>query len=166
MKEEENDMMEKAPAAPAPRIGGADRKVRLTLRKDEKLRHKSLVDPLFREGKSLYEFPLRLVWRMLTPEELRESFRGELPGHIGKLQMLITVPKKKRRHAVDRVLMRRRIREAYRLWRKELLADVAESASTGTLGMAFVYMHNENLPYSTIERKMRSLLKKLAKGVG
>lgn len=135
---------------------------RLTLRKEEKLRHKSLVDPLFREGKSIYEFPLRMTWRLLSPEELEGSFKGPVPERIGKLQMLVTVPKKKRRHAVDRVLMRRRIREAYRLCRKELLSGVAQLPTTGTLSMAFIYIHNENLPYATIERKMRSLLRKVA----
>ena len=135
---------------------------RLTLRKEEKLRHKSLVDPLFREGKSIYEFPLRMTWRLLSPEELEASFKGPVPERIGKLQMLITVPKKKRRHAVDRVLMRRRIREAYRLCRKELLGEVAGLPTTGTLSMAFIYIHNENLPYATIEKKMRALLRKVA----
>lgn len=137
-------------------------KERLTLRKEEKLRHKSLVDPLFREGKSLYEFPLRMTWRLLSTEELEASFKGPVPERIGKLQMLITVPKKKRRHAVDRVLMRRRIREAYRLCRRELLSDVAGLPSTGTLSMAFIYIHNENLPYATIEKKVRALLRKTA----
>lgn len=137
--------------------------VRHTLRKEEKLRHKSLVDPLFSEGHSLYDFPLRVVWRLLTPEQLTDSFKNALPERIGKLQFLITVPKKKRRHAVDRVLMRRRIREAYRLNRKELLTGVVDLPTTGSLSMAFIYIHNENLPYSTIERKMKSLLKKVAK---
>ena len=135
---------------------------RLTLRKEEKLRHKSLVDPLFREGKTAYEFPLRMTWRLLSPEELAGSFKGPLPQRIGKLQMLITVPKKKRRHAVDRVLMRRRIREAYRLCRRELLGELADNPTTGTLSMAFIYIHNDNLPYATIEKKMRALLKKMA----
>lgn len=137
--------------------------VRLTLRKEEKLRHKSLIDSLFRDGKSFYEFPLRMTWSLMTPEELASSFRGDVPMRIGKVQMLITVPKKKRRHAVDRVLMRRRIREAYRLCRKELLQDILSSPRTGSLNMAFIYIHNENLPYATIERKMKSLLKKVAK---
>lgn len=140
-------------------------KIRLTLRKDEKLRHKSLVDPLFRDGKSLYEFPLRLAWRKLTPTDLEDSFRCEVPERIGKMQMLITVPKKKRRHAVDRVLMRRRIREAYRLCRKELLQEAVSLPDTGTISMAFIYIHSENLPYSTIERKMQSLLKKVANAI-
>ena len=91
--------------------------VRLTLRKAEKLRHKSLVENLFKEGFSVYEFPLRMQVRALSEDELESSFRNGAPDGIAPLQMLVTVPKKKRRHAVDRVLMRRRIREAYRLGR-------------------------------------------------
>lgn len=135
---------------------------RLILRKAEKLRHRSLVDPLFREGNTLYEFPLRLTWRTLGGDELRQTFRDSVPEHIGPVQMLITVPKKKRRHAVDRVLMRRRIREAYRLNRLPLKDIVASSDQVKTLGLAFVYLHDKNLPYSVVENKMKILFKRLA----
>ena len=136
--------------------------VRLTLRKGEKLRHRSLVENLFKEGSSIYEFPIRLTWRAIDGETLRNTFRDHVPQPIDTLQMLITVPKKKRRHAVDRVLMRRRIREAYRLNRKEFLGDIEAEGSIRTLSMAFIYLHDKNLPYSTIERKIKLLLKKLA----
>ncbi|MDE6770782.1 MAG: ribonuclease P protein component [Muribaculaceae bacterium] len=135
---------------------------RFTLRKGEKLRHRSLVESLFREGHTLYEFPLRLTWRSLTPEELEESFRDHVPDRIDSLQMLITVPKKKRRHAVDRVLMRRRIREAYRLNRLALKEEMDSNPDVRTLGMAIIYLHDKNLPYSTIENKMKLLLNRLA----
>lgn len=136
---------------------------RFTLNKSEKLRHRTLVDTLFAKGHTLYEFPLRLSWRLLGEEELEDSFRKSVPDMIGPLQMLITVPKKKRRHAVDRVLMRRRIREAYRLHRLPLKEIVASNPEYRTLGLAFVYLHNENLPYSVIEQKMKSLLSKLCR---
>ena len=90
------------------------------------------------------------------------SFRAELPPQLGKLQMLITVPKKKRRHAVDRVLMRRRIREAYRLNRLSLKETVENIPHSGTLSLAFIYLSDTNLPYSTIEKKMRRLLSKVS----
>ncbi|MDE6338517.1 MAG: ribonuclease P protein component [Muribaculaceae bacterium] len=133
-----------------------------TLRKPEKLRHKRLVGDLFAEGNSLYDFPLRLVWRLIDEETLRSSFRAEIPPQLGELQMLITVPKKKRRHAVDRVLMRRRIREAYRLNRLPLKETVLNLPGVGTLSLAFIYLCDQNLPYSTIEKKMRRLLAKVS----
>lgn len=135
--------------------------MRYTLRKDEKLRHKRLVEDLFTEGNTLYDFPLRLTWRLVDANTLANSFRAEIPQKVGNIQMLITVPKKKRRHAVDRVLMRRRIREAYRLNRLPL-KDLAESIpNAGTLSLAFIYISDQNLPYSLIESKMKRLLLKL-----
>ncbi len=136
---------------------------RYTLKKDEKLRHKRLVDDLFANGKTLYEFPLRLTWRVIDAEELAGSFRSDIPAKVGRIQMLVTVPKKKRRRAVDRVLMRRRIREAYRLNRVPL-KDIAENIdNAGTLSLAFIYMSDKNLPYSLIEARMKRLLFKLEK---
>ncbi|MDE6444539.1 MAG: ribonuclease P protein component [Muribaculaceae bacterium] len=135
---------------------------RLTLRKGEKLRHRTLVDSLFTKGESLYEFPFRVNFRLLSREELENSFRSSPPSPIDPIQMLITVPKKKRRRAVDRVLMRRRIREAYRLNRLPL-KDLVESMPGGnTLCMAFIYIHDKNNDFSLIDRKMKSLLRKVA----
>lgn len=146
-------------------IQGENDTKRLTLRKGEKLRHRSLVDPLFREGQSLYEYPLRIAWRALSEEELDKTFRDNVPDRIDSLQMLITVPKKKRRHAVDRVLMRRRIREAYRLNRLLLKEAVERDPQLRTLSMAIIYLHDKNLPYSTIEQKLGLLFKKLMRKV-
>ncbi len=140
----------------------AEGKTRLTLRKGEKLRHRSLVDPLFREGHTLYEYPLRLTWRAIDEDDLENAFRDRIPERIDSLQILITVPKKKRRHAVDGVLMRRRIREAYCLNRLPLKRQLEASGKIRTLGMALIYLHDKNLPYSTIESKLKLLFKRLA----
>ena len=131
--------------------------------KDARLHHRSLVEGLFRLGKSFYEFPFRVTWRVLTEEELRKNFRNTVPEGIGEIQMMVTVPKKKRRHAVDRVLMRRRIREAYRLNRRELMEKVSENLDISTLSLGIVYIHDKNLAYSVLEEKMKALLLKLCK---
>ena len=75
---------------------------RYTFPKSERLRHRTLVEGLFAEGKSLYDYPLRLTWRVLSEEALAGCFRDILPSGIAPLQMMVTVPKKKRRKAVDR----------------------------------------------------------------
>lgn len=131
--------------------------------KDERLHHRSLVEGLFRKGRSFYEFPFRVTWRQLSGEQLQMNFRNVVPEGIGKLQMMVTVPKKKRRHAVDRVLMRRRIREAYRLNRLPFKAALQEVDSLRTFSLALVYVHDKNLPYNVVEEKMISLLDKLSK---
>lgn len=139
--------------------------MRYTLRKDEKLRHKRLVEDLFAEGKSLYDFPLRLTWRLIDADRLNGSFRSGIPQKVGNIQMLVTVPKKKRRHAVDRVLMRRRIREAYRLNRLPLKSVAEKLENAGTLSLAFIYISDQNLPYSLVETKMKRLLSKIMNNI-
>lgn len=140
-------------------------KERLTLRKDEKLRHKSIVESLFRNGKTLYEFPLRATWMIHDEKSLEDNFRNHVPERIGNLQMLISVPKKKRKKAIDRVLLRRRIREAYRLTRMPLKNLIKESEDIRLLSVAFVYLDTKNADYAVIEKKMKSLLRKISSAI-
>ena len=118
------------------------------LNKDEKLCSRTAVDLLFDEGKSLMAFPLRAAYRLRQP--------GEHP-----VQFLISIPKKRIRRAVHRVTLRRRVREAYRLTRRELL--VPELARTGWgVDIAFVYLDNHPAPYQVIHEKITSLLQRIA----
>lgn len=118
------------------------------LKKDEKLCSRTAVDLLFGEGKSLMAFPLRAAYR-LRP-------RGEHP-----VQFLISIPKKRIRHAVGRVTLRRRVREAYRLNRRELLQAPLGETGWG-VDIAFVYLDSSLAPYSVINEKMISLLNRIA----
>lgn len=129
--------------------------------KEARLHHLSLVNRLFKDGKSFYEFPLRIVWNTLSEEELTSNFRNKIPDGIGKVQFMVTVPKKKRKRAVDRVKMRRRIKESYRLNRHLLLEEVENSKDIRTLSIGVVYIHNENLPYSVIENKMNIVINRI-----
>lgn len=138
-------------------------KERLTLPKSAKLRHRTLVGALFENGKSVYGGSLRATFRPLTDEGLKDSFRVAVPDLMGPVQMMITVPKKKRRHAVDRVLMRRRIREAFRLQWRPLRRMVEEDPSIRLLSLAFVYLESENRDMSDISASMSSVLSKIRK---
>ena len=129
--------------------------------KEERLHHRSLVEGLFRLGKSFYEFPFRVTWREMSLEALEKNFRNQVPEGIGKLQMMVVVPKKKRKRAVDRVLMRRRIREAYRLNRHSLRDQIADTPEIATVSLSLIYIHNENLEYSRVEEKVVNLLGRL-----
>lgn len=129
--------------------------------KEERLHHRSLLEGLFRHGKSFYEFPFRVTWRIISEEELKKNFRNNPPEDIGRVQLMISVPKKKRKRAVDRVQMRRRIREAYRLNRLPLKDYVIANGGIKTLSIGIVYIYDKNLPYISIEDKMKTLLSKL-----
>ena len=138
---------------------------RETFRKEERLRLRTLVERLFAEGKNIYEFPLRLTWRIVKEGEMEEMFCHGVPEGIGKMQLLFTIPKKKRRKAVDRVLMRRRLREAYRLNRLPLKEKVESDGGIRSLEMAFIYLKDENCDYAEIEEKMQRLLERLARKI-
>ncbi len=135
---------------------------KLNMGKPEKLRHKALIDAAFTMGKTIYDYPLRATYRILSPQEMSDSFRLDVPKGIGAVQMLITVPKKKLRHAVDRVTMRRRIREAYRLNRLPLRDAIEHNPEARSISIAFIYLHNDLTSYANIERKMRNILSKIA----
>lgn len=118
------------------------------LKKDEKLCSRTAVNLLFDEGQSLMAFPLRAAYR-LRP-------LGDHP-----VQFLISIPKKRIRHAVMRVTLRRRVREAYRLTRRELLLPELLRSAQG-VDIAFVYLDSNPAPYSVILDKMTSLLQRIA----
>lgn len=75
---------------------------------------------------------------------------------------MITVPKKKRRHAVDRVLMRRRIREAWRLQRRQLREAVEANPSLRTLSIGLIYAADSNIESARIQTKTARLIAKLS----
>ncbi len=136
---------------------------RLTLRKSAKLRHRTLVQNLFGKGTSVYAGPLRVIFRTLAKEDLTASFKEAVPDLLAPVQMMITVPKKKRRHAVDRVLIRRRIREAFRLQYRPLRKKIEEDGEIRTLSLAIIYMHAENCSMEKISAAMATVLVKLEK---
>ena len=136
---------------------------RLTLRKSAKLRHRTLVQELFQKGKSVYSGPIRVTFRALSDEDLKGSFKEAVPDLMGPVQFMITVPKKKRRHAVDRVLMRRRIREAFRLQWHPLRQRIQADPAIRTLSLARVYMDTTNAGMETISAAVGSALSKVRK---
>lgn len=137
---------------------------RLTLRKADRLRHRTLVNGMYDGGNSLYAYPLRMQWRALTQEELAASFRGDVPRGIAPVQMMVTIPKRKQRHAVDRVLMRRRVREAYRLSRRQLV-DAVCSMPYATVSLSFVYISDKKCGYAKVQSAVNVLLGKLHKAL-
>ena len=96
------------------------------LTRGERLKSKLLTDRLFNGGGSrgMSAFPLRMVY---LPME-----RGE---HQAPASIMVSVPKRCLRHAVDRNRVKRQVREAYRT-NKHLLQPKEGQA----LLIAFIWM--------------------------
>ena len=115
------------------------------LYKREKLCSHTAINQMFSSGKSVIAYPLRAVYRI-------GEARPEAPSRF-----MITIPKKKIRTAVGRVLLRRRTREAYRLNRALLVPALAEA------GKSVDVASKSPADYAVIEEKMRVVLEKIQK---
>lgn len=114
-----------------------------SLSKKERLSGEKNVQHLFEEGKSMIYYPLRIVF-------LPNSAQNE------PIRVLFSVPKRRFKKANKRNLLKRRMKEAYRL-NKQLLHE-SSIQSTSAQMIAFTYIANELLPYSLIEEKMQEAL--------
>lgn len=118
------------------------------LTKDDRLRGRTAINTLFDKGTSLMAFPLRAMVRIYDDDTPRA-------------RMMVSVPKKRIRHAVGRVRLRRLVREAYRLARHSLLDD-AMQASRQSVDIAFIYLDNNIADFKTVQARVEQLLNRLA----
>lgn len=126
--------------------------IKTRLYKKEKLCSAVAIEQLFSRDShtdGALAYPLRAVWR-LNPRRSSDA----------PLCFLVSVPKKRLRHAVDRVAMRRRVREAYRLNRHDVaLPDGVR------IDIAFIYVASGLKPYQSVESAVRRLLEAVAASV-
>jgi ribonuclease P protein component len=117
---------------------------KFTFRKEEKLTKEKDIQELFAKGSSFYLFPFKI----LTSVDQNQ----QKPFH----KVLISVSKRNFKRAVDRNMVKRRVREAYRLNKNVL--PVAPFLHIG-----FIYTHKEILPTEEISSKMVHALKRISK---
>lgn len=123
-------------------------KGQFTFSKEEKLTGKTNIDQLFNGGKSFSLFPFKVFLRIVDVPD----------GPMARL--LIAIPKKKVKKAVDRNRLRRLVREAYRLNRNGFITFL-ETRSV-RLHLALVYTgEGPDLTYREVELKMIQCLGRL-----
>jgi ribonuclease P protein component len=121
--------------------------IRNTFRKSEKICNQKQIDTLFASGKSYTSGLFRLIYLETEP--------GELPP----VQVLIAVPKKNLRNAVDRNRMKRLIREAYRLSKHNISNVLAKAGKH--YNIAFVFMGKNCVSQSETSAAIIVLLNRL-----
>jgi ribonuclease P protein component len=119
-----------------------------TFSKEERLSHKNEIDALFHEGLSFTLGAFRVLYLLRPP----------VPGGT-PIKILVAVPRKKFRRAVDRNRLRRMIREAYRL-NKHLLTE-KRAFLPGMLHLGFIYIADREIPYALLEKEISGCLEKI-----
>jgi len=112
--------------------------------KEEKLKSKKLIDELFSSGKSVKAFPLVMIYKQ------SDLYEGVV------LKAGFSVSRKKFKRAVDRNKVKRRMREAYRLNKAEILSGLNHQYS-----VMFICIASEIPPYREVEKAVIKLLSSL-----
>ena len=120
-----------------------------TFKKEERLCNKRLIDKLFHNGSSFLCYPFKASWLYNTEPQPYPA------------QILFSVSKKRYKHAVDRNLIKRCMRESYRLHKQQNLYNLLHAADK-TILLSVGYIGKEIASYSVIEKKMLKLLEQLA----
>jgi len=118
------------------------KKGQFSFSKRERISEKKIIDSLFSSGKKLGVYPFDV--RFLNQDENSDSIS----------KVLITVSSSKIKSAVKRNLLKRRIKESYRI-NKNIIYNKL-------LMIAFVYVSEEIFTFSVIDKAIKKILKKLS----
>jgi len=113
--------------------------MKLTYNKTEKLKSEKAIGQLFSEGDSISAYPLRLVY-LKNNEQLK----------VG-----VSVSKRNFKKAVDRIKIKRLMREAYRLNKKQLIDNNITNYS-----FMILYINKEMPDFKFVNTKMNALFSK------
>ena len=122
-----------------------------TLPRSERIRSLKAIRRLFSEGRGGFVYPIRYMALSSDSAQSEES-KSEERG----VEVLFSVPKKFHKRANKRNLLKRRMREAYRLNRQLLVEKLGTQAKE--LDLALIYSAKELHSYKTIENVIRKVL--------
>ncbi|MDR0536985.1 MAG: ribonuclease P protein component [Tannerellaceae bacterium] len=111
-----------------------------TLCKKERLSLKNKINLLYEHGHSFVAFPLRITY-LTEPNN----------GHSG-VSLMLCVPKKKIRKAVNRNYIKRQMREAFRVRKHNLIAEMIRREHT--LLLSVLYLDKAANPFRNMEIAM------------
>ena len=119
-----------------------------TFSKAERLCSRSVIDNLYLTGNRLMVFPLSVHWK--------EQPVADQPA---TLQVLLSAPKKKLHHAVDRNRTKRILRECWRCRKQPLIDLLQQQGRAMVVGIHFVDSHVATTPH--LQRSFDKLIEKL-----
>ena len=120
-------------------------KVDFSFHKAERLCSKKIMDKLFLEGKTIFVFPVKIVY-------LESKLPTDFP-----VQAAFTVGKRNFKRAVQRNLIKRRMREVYRLNKSKVYDEIGEKQ----VAVFFIFTGKTIPEYNQIEVAVKKGMKKL-----
>ncbi len=144
--------------------------MKFTFKKSERLNSKKVIEKLFdKKGsentKSVFLYPFRVSYvKGIEGVEFKVESEFDNLSTLNSSplthpsQILISVSKRYFKHAVDRNLIKRRTREAYRLNKHLLTTNPAHQIPAY---IAFVYIAKTIEDYAKIEKSMKAILLKM-----
>jgi ribonuclease P protein component len=122
----------------------------LTFPNVERLKSRKIIATLFdkNSSKSFSQYPIRVVWVENTLSEQ-------------SVQIAFSVPKRAFKRAVARNRIRRLMQETYRLNKESL--HIGLDSRVQRYSLMLIYVAKEELPYTTINEAMRSLMRRFVK---
>lgn len=123
--------------------------LRNTLSKEERIYLRSEISKLFSSRDSFICYPWRVLYLWVPYQE----------GYPSKI--LVSVPKKKLKHAVDRNRIKRLLKEAYRQNKHALQDTIRQMEEQKTLLIAFIYLPDKVSKYSKVLRATKEALDSL-----
>ena len=124
----------------------------LSFHKEERLKSRKVISHLFKEGKSIKSYPLRVIWTEINPR------KGEF-----SIQFTQTVPRRSFIKANQRNLLRRSIREAYRINKNWLYENIPENSPQ--FAVMVIYIAKEILPFEEVEKATQKWMKIFIKNI-
>lgn len=118
--------------------------------KGERLSSFKEIQDLMKKGETFFHYPFKVVYRNVALEDANEEVLNAI---------IVSVPKRNFKRAVKRNLLKRRIRESYRLNKGLLVAPQGEKTNA-----LFVYVAKDVTEFSYIEKKLKEVLVKISEG--
>ncbi|RLJ74690.1 ribonuclease P protein component [Pedobacter alluvionis] len=118
-----------------------------TFKKEERLCSRKHLDLLFKNGSSFLLYPFRISYLFV-----------DAPANV-QAQVVINVPKRRYKRAVDRNLLKRRIREAYRLNKQDKFY-MSLPADRGLLLFSIQFVGKDKYEFAFIEKKLIATFKR------